>query len=82
MKLLCGKQFKYFRHIIAIASHSCISSSPILDLDSEVFHSRTIPSKTRAITKRDHTPQQLLVTKQINVTGMQNKKFHERAITQ
>ena len=37
---------------------------------------------TRAITKRDHTPQQLLVTKQINVTGMQNKKFHERAITQ
>ena len=38
--------------------------------------------KTRAITKRDHTLQQLLVTKQINVTGMQNKKFHERAITQ
>ena len=34
------------------------------------------------ITKRDHTPQQLLVTKQINVTGMQDKKFHERAITQ
>ena len=30
--------------------------------------------KTRAITKRDHTPQQLLVTKQINVTGMQNKR--------
>ena len=29
---------------------------------------------TRAITKRDHTPQQLLVTKQINVTGMQNKR--------
>ena len=28
---------------------------------------------TRAITKRDHIPQQLLVTKQINVTGMQNK---------
>ena len=28
---------------------------------------------TRAITKRDHTPQQLLFTKQINVTGMQNK---------
>ena len=28
---------------------------------------------TRAITKRDHTPQQLLLTKQINVTGMQNK---------
>ena len=30
--------------------------------------------KTRAINKRDHTPQQLLVTKQINVTGMQNKR--------
>ena len=30
--------------------------------------------KLRAITKRDHTPQQLLVTKQINVTGMQNKR--------
>ena len=30
-------------------------------------------TKTRAITKRDHTLQQLLVTKQINVTGMQNK---------
>ena len=30
--------------------------------------------ETRAITKRDHTPQQLLVTKQINVTGMQNKR--------
>ena len=30
--------------------------------------------QTRAITKRDHTPQQLLVTKQINVTGMQNKR--------
>ena len=28
---------------------------------------------TKAITKRDHTPQQLLFTKQINVTGMQNK---------
>ena len=26
--------------------------------------------KTRAINKGDHTPQQLLVTKQINVTGM------------
>ena len=32
------------------------------------------PVTTRAITKRDHTPQQLLVTKQINVTGMQNKR--------
>ena len=32
------------------------------------------PLQTRAITKRDHTPQQLLVTKQINVTGMQNKR--------
>ena len=30
--------------------------------------------KTTAFTKRDHTPQQLLVTKQINVTGMQNKR--------
>ena len=29
---------------------------------------------TKAITKRDHIPQQLLVTKQINVTGMQNKR--------
>ena len=48
-------------------------------------NSKTISNsmKTRAITKRDHTPpQQLLVTKQINVTGKQNKKFHERAITQ
>ena len=35
---------------------------------------------TRAITKRDHTPQQLLVTKQINVTGMQNKRQQERQI--
>ena len=30
--------------------------------------------KTRAITERDHTCQQLLVTKQINVTGMQDKQ--------
>ena len=30
--------------------------------------------ETTAITKRDHTPQQLLVTKHINVTGMQNKR--------
>ena len=30
--------------------------------------------KTRAITKRNHTPQQLLVIKQSNVTGMQNKR--------
>ena len=36
--------------------------------------------KTRAITKRDYTPQQLLVTKQINVTGMQNKRQQERQI--
>ena len=36
--------------------------------------------KTRAITKRDHTPQQLLVTKQIYVTGMQNKRQQERKI--
>ena len=34
---------------------------------------KTKEAQTRAITKRDHTPQQLLVTKQINVAGMQNK---------
>ena len=32
---------------------------------------RAITKKTGGITKRDHIHQQLLVTKQINVTGMQ-----------
>ena len=38
------------------------------------FKALQIHKQTRAITKRDHTPQMLLVTKQINVTGMQNKQ--------
>ena len=41
---------------------------------------RWFKSTTRAITKSDHTPQKLLVTKQINVTGMQNKRQQEQQI--
>ena len=41
-----------------------------------VVESHPTTRETRAITKRDHNPppQQLLVTKQINVTGMQQKR--------
>ena len=72
------RHLRYYRRPITVTAllvhvWPCYSKQMLLFDSKKIINLVHYIDLTRAITKRDHTPQQLLVTKQI-VTGMQNKQ--------